>query len=540
MLSPHEIVDVLLQAFAAGVVEPTGTRLSPAEGLDAGGAGAAALRPTDTHLSLTESLDIVEDEGAISFAIRICRYEDGQLSDIHESSCSFPMCEVSLERWAAYWSGLMDAVPALVANADAKLGWEINPGDLFRIHSRLLLDESCRTREQFAERSADPALFDALDELYEEFLKEARPEPRDEVQRRRARAHEEAMARFPEVAAQVRRTHGLELPKHIALGWALIHSFSPAEREAFDAVFVTTLADLQGVFPLFEEGAAARAASPGEDARLHLRTSHTPPEMLPLFLGALPGIFSQYGLFYDDPAFLPCGIASISCDAHQIRWHRDYELSWEGETFFDVLYEHVDFDLDYLEESDDRDRGVSEAERRRREQIRRRLNHQRRLISEALDDFAAPEALIRDEDRTRMRWSFAERRQMAPIASGMVGIATDQGDAEDLPYLQELDSLHDLWTSERERLHMWIDEAEDALEGGDPRYALALGRDIYAAGERGDTHTEGQWFDRGAAEGVAVSLLKPAYEALGRGALARLVELPRPALVDLDADGEQR
>ncbi len=494
---------------------------------------------TATHF-VPSSQKSQEEKDGLSAELTCIRLT-AETTSILMSRCFLPTKGLTLERWQAYWSGFADAAPIFVANADKRFGGALlEPRELFKVHTQLLLDERCQSREQFAERTRDPALFDILDARYMKFLEEVRPETPEELQLRRERACDEAMQRFPQVAEHVLRTHGLKLPRHIALGWALMRSLAPGERKVFDAALgeqgmsAVTLAGMRGIFPLFEEGGLERPTKPGMDVRLHLRRSYTPPELLPLFFSDFLRTEVQHGLFYDDPAFLPSGIAKVGCTVPEMDIHRgSRRLDWVAETFFDFLRRCLYIDLTGVTQGEDddypQDQDQPEEERVRRKQHRHLREHRYRLIRDAITGFAEHEARIREEDRAQMRWSFAERSRMAPIASGEVGIATDLGDASDLPYLNRLRDLNDVWMSPTKRLRKWISDAEVALKAGDPRHALALGRDLYVAGERGRIQGEDAWFEAGMARPRAVSLLTAAYRALGREALARIAELPGPA-----------
>jgi hypothetical protein len=470
------------------------------------------------RLVLPERGDIVTASEEEAFLrLQLWELDDqGNLASITEQECRFRIAGTSLPRWEAFLTALERAFPALAERDRASEPVHFCCADV-------LHDERCRSAEDFERVLREPATLDAwlnklmplcgvADERYEAFLQETRSEDPGAARHRRASAFEEAMARFPAVAAHVRTIYGLELPGHVALAWAFFKSLSEEEWVAFeDGVELVERSRLEGIFPFFEEGGLQLPMKAGVDPRVHLRKRITPVELLPLFedSGGNP-----YGLFYDDPSYLPSGVASVA---------RYGEVQWDGETIFDVIREAIDTRTDF---------GAEE-----------RTACQCRWIHDILADFAEHETRIRAEDRARMRWSFDERRAMADGLFG-VGIATDLGDGGKLAYMEEVGNAHD-FLRDTDALRGWIREAREALASGDPRYALALGRDLYAALEQVSPIRSGElerWEredDPAMAEAFpalsvsdwkreARALMAEAYRALGREALAQIAELPAP------------
>jgi hypothetical protein len=318
------------------------------------------------------------------------------------------------------------------------------------------------------------------DAAYAAFLAREQPESDEESESRRVRALEDALAAFPEVNAKVREVYGFELPRTVFVFDAFWRSLSTAEREAYEDLDLPRPA---GVLEYFAPGGLARRTRSGLDPRLHWRFRSDPPELVTVLLGTGDG--EHFGLFYDDPAKLPAGVA--------VNYARDSaETWWCAPTLLGVLDERLDrieeesLEADYFEDVT-------------------RAACQVRLLREAIASFADVEAEAEEADAERQIMSYEERTKVPSISCG-VGVVV-RGLAAPLPYVAQSP-----FSGDEARLRAFVAEARAALDRGEPAFALGLGRDLH-------------WADQDDLRAETKELLTRAYRMLGREALARIVEV---------------
>lgn len=446
------------------------------------------FRHGDHELSLQQ---YTLDDTTLSLTVLFVNYEDGTIRDAYENSIPCDLEGVSRERWEAYlagWEKAFDALAPRVAE-DSSLLAALSCDPVLR-------DDALITAADFERVLRDPRTLDAYyaelypsplptEQEYAEYLQTARPESRQEVIQRRQDAYQKARQRHPAVAARIAATYGFVLPKHVALTWAFFSSLSQSEDRAMWMLDIHPA----GVLELYQDGGLERQLKPGFDARMHQVRCADLPELLLLLTNSQ----DRYSLFYDDPAHPPSGI---------VRTQREGYDQWWGETFLDGL-------RDWLTPL------LAEPEAELEEDfIKTGVCHARFLL-EALDDFQQHVDRCHEEDRADLLWSYEERSEMAASACG-VSIATEQGDAAEYEFMEDLA----YYQVERmqEPIAGWIARARKELADGDPRYALALGRDLHASCWSADQKECQRW------QKEAKELMVSAYEALGRPALARRVE----------------
>ncbi|AKT41804.1 hypothetical protein [Chondromyces crocatus] len=421
--------------------------------------------------------------------------EEGSPRKVREVMVTYDIAGVSRERWEAYVEGWKRAFPSLIARAAAA-----RHPELFGAIgcAQVLREATLVTADDFARGMQAPSTLEASRQLafpdrppteaeYEAYLEIARPERREDVVRRRDEAYERAMARHPAVAERLAATHGFVLPKQVALTWAF---FSSLSRQEWQALFLMDLEPgrLCGVLDLFREGWLELPLVEGFDARMHGVRCDDPPELLLMVQDSQ----DRYGLFYDDPARMPSGV---------VRSPRHGQDEWWAETYLDGLRRRLEAALRYPAHSfaEEMKQGVCDA----------------RLIVEALDDFQERVERIRAEDRAGMLHPYEERLGMANTACG-VGPVTPLGDAGEFEFAAERGDYQVARGDLQAPIAGWIASAREALAQGDPRHALALGRDLHAS----------CWATEYALwQAEALALMVEAYQALGREALARRVEV---------------
>ncbi|MDI1445190.1 hypothetical protein [Polyangium sp. 6x1] len=433
----------------------------------------------------THPIRIKDDELLVEL-MAVGYEEDGSIGSVMVFCARFDLAKLSAARWAAYWEAAVRVLPEVGSGID--------------VHRPDLIDDpSNNTVEDFVRgfHSPEPSVLEETQAAYEEFLRSARPEPREKTLARRAAAFERAMANHDKVAARFLRSHGLRLPKSAALTWAIFTSLSPNEWAATRALMGITPTSVScGVLRLYSDRAFELPLKEGFDERIHYVSAIHPPEAPVMFLAEC----ASFAYFFDDPRDLPSGVVKFMNDTPSV---------WVGETFWDFFILWTDKVLE-------RPWNFIETQNRREF---RELFCQLRLFREALEDFRDYAEAVREEDQKGMRWSYEERSQMARQPSG-IGIATPQGDSEGL-WLPE-NILEDAIQSE---IAEHVDQARSELAQGNPRYALALGRELFCQGRasvRGEPSTESYappWQDE------SLELLVGAYEQLGRDALAQNVKV---------------
>jgi hypothetical protein len=437
------------------------------------------------------------EEGKLLFTVHLIEYENESFRDVQEFSLSYDLEGVSRERWVAYLEGWEKAFGSLIERGahDSKL--------LHSLHcAPVLRDAKLVTADDFLRAMQDPRTLEAFrlerypslspsEEEYREYLEVARPESREAVLQRRRAAYDSAMARHPAVAERIAATHGFVLPRHVALTWAFFSSLSEAEWRGL-AMLDLYPGRLSGVLELFKDGGLDRKLKPGFDARMHQVRHEDVPELLLMVQDSQ----DRYSLFYDDPAHMPSGLV---CSP------RHGADGWWAETYLDGLRGWL---APIVEDPSDNIEDAAEA---------KQIVCYTRLLIEALDDFQEWAEQIREEDRAGMLWSYEERTAMAETACG-VGIATQQGDASGFELAEDRYDYEILRPDLQAPIAGWIAQARKELQHGDPRHALALGRDLHASCR--EEEQDKQLWQREAKE-----LLVTAYHALGREALASRVEV---------------
>ena len=282
--------------------------------------------------------------------------------------------------------------------------------------------------------------------------------------------------RFPAVAARVRQVYGLRLPRHVAVFCALWASASSTERAALNHLGVWPF----GLTEYFGDGGLRLTGRDGLDERLHARYRRDPPEFVTVLSGGTDGL--HYGLWYDDPAGLPSLLV--------YNYARDDAVTWASSAAT-------------------------------------MLGEIRRGAQQAVQDFGDDEY---DEDVrlilpvfAALDW-FADADQRALEADGLPpGAAADrQSSAVSVFPALPADCGDPQLARSEERIRafgeggsvaaQWIALARDQLAAGKPALALAVGGELH-------------WTDLDQYRQASRDLLADAYRALGRDALAGIVEV---------------
>lgn len=271
----------------------------------------------------------------------------------------------------------------------------------------------------------------------------------------------------------VKEVFGLLVPRTLAVYWGFVRSLSEAEREASGDLLPRS-AGLLEYFAFFDQEREARDGLP---ECLHWRYRGDPPELVTVALGHSDA--QHFGLFYDDPARLPCGVAENYARDTAQTW-------WEGETLLDVARQKLDVD-----------RG--ELEHFYAEEDWPRVACQIRLLRDAISAFDEANRAALADDAPELPMSYTERLQLPEIVSGIGVLAPGTSPP---PHVVATAGRARPFRDEGEVRGM-IEEARRALKGGDVAHALALGRDLHWAEMDG-----------------ALDLLVEAYHALGREPLA--------------------
>ncbi|WP_144369991.1 hypothetical protein [Myxococcus stipitatus] len=376
-----------------------------------------------------------------------------------------------------------------------------------------LEDPRYNSVEEFEAYLRNPSVpltyFEQTDAEYPEFVRSHRPEPRGVLLQNRAQALEKALARHEGVAARFARTHGLYLPKQAAVTFAFFDSLTSAEWQAPKYLMGISPSNVGvGFLSHYSEEAFAWPLKDGLDERIHYLRPETLPETPLMFIAD----FASFAFFFDDPGFHPSGVVHSKMD-HQTRWI--------GETFLDFFRDWADEVLKHPTLHLTGESGVTAQLGLDPADVVKRDYFLVRMFKEAVEDFLELSKDIRLEDRAKMRRSYAERTLLAGQPGG-VGIATDLGDGEGFEFPSDYHS-----SESRPAVLEAVARARARLREGDPRYALALGRELHGSVrslEREVFTREHQgppppWQDE------AKELLTGAYRALGWEALARKVEV---------------
>jgi hypothetical protein len=287
---------------------------------------------------------------------------------------------------------------------------------------------------------------------------------------RRQQSLDRMSVRFDAVAAYFKRTHGLRLPRHLAVWAAFWDSLDAAERDAMDFVGRSP----GNIAAWFEDGGLHRRVRDGLDVRLNDRFRFDPPELVTVAFGDSDGL--HYGLWYDDPAELPSFVAA--------NYARDSAECWRGET---SVIQTLRAELEQ--------RAADDPDGKSPRQL---------MIARALEWFTeADEAAIAADGE--LPWA-AVRRPALWVGIGPA-LAPEHGAIDILGDREE--AYRQRSTAQIKRL---AEVARRELGQDKPACALVVGQELH--------HLDESRFRK-----VARELLVSAYEALGRDALAQIARL---------------
>ncbi len=302
--------------------------------------------------------------------------------------------------------------------------------------------------------------------------------PSAESSGRRMNAFLEATRRYEGVAEHFRELYGLRLPRHVAVWAALLRSLTELEARGLDWLGRSA----SGIMLYFEDGGLERPTREGLDGRLEMRFRRDPPEFVTIMHGDSDGL--HYGLWYDDPAELPSGIAG--------NWARDSAETHleEAPTAIQLLAEQL---RERIEEPDYPEDPIPLSAHA----VRAAVEHFVPADREAWEADGVP------------RFFEAERGAIlggiAPALPPEAGDPRAGWDAHGRRY----ELYRDAKAGEVAAL---VATAREELADGKPAFALVLGRELH-------------WFDDDRTRDEALALLKEAYGALGRDALASIAEV---------------
>jgi hypothetical protein len=283
--------------------------------------------------------------------------------------------------------------------------------------------------------------------------------------------------RFPAVEAHFRRVYSLSLPRHLAV-FAAFWDGLPAEA-------ARCLSERLGLSPwgitdLFAAGGLERTARDGLDERLHCRFRRDPAEFVTVLGGDTDGL--HFGLWYDDPAELPSFVAyNYARDSAETWTDRSPTLLAQVRTRLAAARRDVELD------GEEHYRGAPSFD----------------ALQRALDAYADADAEAVSADGPP-RWAAAARPRVA-ITIGPA-LPRDAGDPRPRDADARLDAYRDPATA-----GPVIAAARAELAAGRPALALVVGGELH-------------WLDADEHRAAATELLTGAYRALGRDALADIVE----------------
>lgn len=277
-----------------------------------------------------------------------------------------------------------------------------------------------------------------------------------------------AEERFPRVAEHFHAVYGMRLPRHVIFTAAFFLGLDDEER---DRAWNMDAAGLFGVGEWFLEDGLDRVAY--ADERTHGRFRRDPPEMVTFLSGNSDG--SHWGLWYDDPNELP------RICAHN--WARDSAETAEGQpTLLASVKERLD---DHDDEGEERDDAWTRA-------------------------YAWLEELVKlERDTHRAEAIPAAEARSHDIVGGMDPIGIDV--PADLAGYQPSRARYEAYRANAPDVLEQILQARAELLQSKPARALIIGRELH-------------WFDADETRDACTELLTGAYRALGRDALAGVVE----------------
>ncbi|MFO0551443.1 MAG: ankyrin repeat domain-containing protein [Polyangiaceae bacterium] len=272
-----------------------------------------------------------------------------------------------------------------------------------------------------------------------------------------------AESRFAAVAERFNNVYGMRLPRHVIYAAAFILGLDPAERAK---AWQLEGAALFGVGEWFKPDGPGRTA--WIDERCHGRYRRDPPEFVSFISGNSDG--SHWGLFYDDPAELPRVVAH--------NWARDDADTRPAEpTLLASMAARVESTGESVPPA--LERWLAELIGREREA------HRKENIGEPLD-----------------------RADGCVGGMGPAGVELPPDWVGDKAAAERLLA----YRADAPVVHTWIERARRELANGAPGLALWLGRELH-------------WTDVDRYRAASTELLVGGYRALGREALARVVEV---------------
>ncbi|MFI5912240.1 ADP-ribosylation family protein [Dactylosporangium sp. NPDC051541] len=285
-------------------------------------------------------------------------------------------------------------------------------------------------------------------------------------------------ARFPSVEEHFRRVYSLRLPRHLAVYAAFWAGLSDnAARCLSERLGLSPW----GITEYFEDGGLDRVTRDGLDERLHCRFRRDPAEFVTVMGGDTDGL--HFGLWYDDPAELPSFIA--------YNYARDSAETWSHHAptlLHEIRIRLADAKRDVELDGPEHYEGMPPFE----------------PLEAALDAYADADAAALAADGP-VTWAGAPRPRVA-ITIGPV-LPEDAGDPRAAESGERLDTYRD-----PARAAPVIAAARSELAAGRPALALVVGGELH-------------WLDADEYRPESTELLTGAYRALGRDALAGIVEV---------------
>lgn len=297
------------------------------------------------------------------------------------------------------------------------------------------------------------------------------------------------MTSLDERRRQLREWYGFDFPDDFFRFWEFVNRLMPLEP--LHALRDATGINLVGPFEVLAGRFDARA--PRLSLLLHWRYYLDPPEFFTVLAGDTDGL--HWGYYLDDPGRSPAAIAYY--------WASDaFELAEGGDNLFEAVrlemeYRYRDCE-DYRAEDPEHAAGY-EGQMREIDALR-----------ECLACFATG-------DRPETGEAYTERWEGQATRRERVTAATREGMGINVPP----ESYRPLsWPDRKLWAHLGkkrdpadvVAEARQALRDGFPGTALKLGKDLWS-------------FDGERKQAYAYELLKDAYDALGREALRRVLEV---------------
>jgi hypothetical protein len=284
--------------------------------------------------------------------------------------------------------------------------------------------------------------------------------------------------RFPEVARRVHAVYGLRLPRHLAVFAALWHGASAAERRGLDHLMLRPW----GITDYFGDGGLQLVGRDGLDERLHCRFRRDSAEFVTVVSGGSDG--EHWGFWYDDPAELPSFVA--------YNWARDSAQTWTDSaltTIKQLRKRLADAKRDYSSEPEEM-----------------------AYLVETLGPLESALGWFESADNDVLAADGQPRWAAGPRAWGgftlFPALPSGSGDPRLAVSTERLDDFR----SGTPQAAEWIEVAERELNAGQPAFALAVGGELH-------------WLDRDEYCTASRDLLVGAYRALGRDALADIVEV---------------